>query len=268
MHDAVSNLVVPSAVAYEKGDLADIVYADDTLLLATCDSHLQEFLSRVADAGKLYGMELHWDKFQLLSVQCRARIRTPSGEHIEPSPGINYLGAVVTHTGLPGHELGRRIGMVKADFTDLQKVWKHSSLPVHRKVHIYKTLVESKLMYGLSCCLCLSAADRRCLDGFQNRYLRRSTGIPPSFISRVPNTAVLHRARCSAASDMLVQRQMLLFGKVLRSPLDNRMHVSACIPGSIQPATSRYVRRVGRPRREWVSEVRSSVFQHVGGHWK
>ena len=98
MHDAVSNLDVPSAVAYEKGDLADIVYADDTLLLATCDSHLQEFPSRVADAGKLYGMELHWDKFQLLSVQCRARVRTPSGEHIEPSPGINYLGAVVTHT--------------------------------------------------------------------------------------------------------------------------------------------------------------------------
>ena len=120
-------------------------------------------------------------------------------------------------------------------------------------------------MYGLSC-LCLSAAERRRLDGFQNRCLCHITGIPPSFISRVPNTAVLHRARCSAASDMLVQRQMLLFGKVLRSPLDHPMHVSAFIPGSLQPATSRYVRRVGRPRREWVSEVRSSVFQHVGGH--
>ena len=82
MHDAVSNLDAPSAAAYEKGDLADIVYAHDTLLLATSDGHLQEFLSRVADAGKSYGMELHWDKFQLLSVQCRACIRTPSGERL------------------------------------------------------------------------------------------------------------------------------------------------------------------------------------------
>ena len=265
MHDAVSNLDAPSAAAYEKGDLADIVYADDTLLLATSDGHLQEFLSRVADAGKLYGMELHWDKFQLLSVQCRACIRTPSGEHIESTPGINYLGAVVTHTGLPGHELGRRIGMAKADFTDLQKVWKHSSLPVHRKVHTYKTLVESKLMYGLSC-LCLSAAERRRLDGFQNRCLRRITGIPPSFVSRVPNTVVLHRACCNAASDMLVQRQLLLFGKVLRSPLGHPLHVSAFTPGTLQPATSRYMRRVGRPRREWVSEVSSRVFDYFGGH--
>ena len=104
--------------------LPDIVYADDTLLLATSDGHLQEFLSRDADGGKLYSMELHWDKFQLLSVQCRACIRTPRGEHIESAPGINYLGAVVTHIGLPGHELGRRIGIAKADFIDLHKVWK------------------------------------------------------------------------------------------------------------------------------------------------
>ena len=89
---------------------------------------------------------------------------------------------------------------------------------------------------------------------------------PPSFVSRVPNTAVLHRACCNAASDMLVQRQLLLFGKVLRSPLDHPLHVSAFIPGTLQPATSRYVRRVGRPRREWVSEVSSRVFDYFGGH--
>ena len=71
------------------------------------------------------------------------------------------------------------------DFADLPFVWQHSSLPVHRKVSICKTLVESKLMYGLSC-LCLSAAERRCLDGFQNRCLRRINGIPPSFLSRIP----------------------------------------------------------------------------------
>ena len=165
-----------------------------------------------------------------------------------------YTYVCMCNTGLPGHELGHRIGIAKADYTDLQKDWKHFSLPVHRKVHMYKTLVASKLMCGLSC-LCLSAAERRRLDGFQNRCLRRITGIPPSFVSRVPNTAVLHRARCNAASDMIVQRQLLLSGKVLRSPLDHLLHVSAFIPD---------VRRVGRPRREWVSEVRGRVFDYSG----
>ena len=70
MHDAVSNLDAFPLAAYHRGDLADIVYADDTLLLASSDGHLQEFLSQIAEAGQLYGMELHWDKFLLLQVQC------------------------------------------------------------------------------------------------------------------------------------------------------------------------------------------------------
>ena len=83
MHDAVSHLDAPSAVAYEKGNLAEIVYGDDALPHATSD-------------GKFYsGMELHWEEFQSTSVQCRA------------TPGISYLSAVVTHTGLPRHKLGR-----------------------------------------------------------------------------------------------------------------------------------------------------------------
>ena len=82
MHDAVSNLDDAASRAYFRGDLADIVYADDTLLLGSSDSHLQQFLSKVADAGDMYGMELHWDKFQLLEVRCSASIFTPTGERI------------------------------------------------------------------------------------------------------------------------------------------------------------------------------------------
>ena len=183
---------------------SDVVYADDTLLLGTSDCHLQEFLSEVANAGSFYGMELHWDKFQLLQVQCQASILTPAYERIVSKPGIDYLGSVLAHDGLPGHELdriGRRIGMAKRDFLELQKVWKHSSLPRFRKIAIYKALIESKLMYSLSC-LCLSSADRRRLDGFQNRCLRGTLGIPPAFISRVSNMEVLRTASYISATDM------------------------------------------------------------------
>ena len=197
MRDAVSNLDAHSLAAYHRGDLADIVYADDTLLLASSDGHLQEFLSKVAEAGQLYGMELHWDKFQLLQVQCQSSIRAPSGDRIEPKRGIDYLGPIVSCDGLPGHELGRRIGMAKADFLQLQKFWKHSSLPIARKLQIYVALIESKLMYSLSC-LCLSAAERRRLDGFQNRCLRCILGIPPAFVSRISNACVLHRCGLSS----------------------------------------------------------------------
>ena len=108
MHDAVSNLDAASLAAYHRGDRADMVYADDTFLLASSDGHLQEFLSTIAEAGQLYRMEFHWDTFQLLKVQCQSSIHTPSGDRIEPKRGIDYLGSIVSCDGLPGHELGRR----------------------------------------------------------------------------------------------------------------------------------------------------------------
>ena len=75
MHDAVANLNASAKEAYNRGDLADIVYADDTPLLASNDCHLQDFLMKVAEAGRQYGMELHCFKcnvglpFWLLLVQ-------------------------------------------------------------------------------------------------------------------------------------------------------------------------------------------------------
>ena len=55
---------------------------------------MQQFLAKVSDAGKLYGMDLHRDEFQLLQVQCEASILKPAGE-LEPKQSINYLGSVL-----------------------------------------------------------------------------------------------------------------------------------------------------------------------------
>ena len=63
---------------------------------------------------------------------------------------------------------------------------KSGSIFHYRGIGRFKPLKLSwnhKLMYSLSC-LCLSSADRRRLDGFQNRCLRSIFGIPPAFISR------------------------------------------------------------------------------------
>ena len=157
------------------------------------------------------------------------------------------------------------LGWLKLISETCKKVWKHSSLHWTRKLEIYKALIESKLMYSLSC-LCLSVADRCRLDGFRNRCLRRILGIPPAFISRVSNAEVRRQAHCHAATDLLLHRQLLLFGKAFRSPPDSPMHSNSFIPGTLQPVTNAYVRRVGRPRREWITEVRNKAFQFVGDH--
>ena len=56
----------------------------------------------------------------------------------------------------------------------------------------------------------------------------------------------------------------MLFGTVLRSPEDSPLQAVSFTPGTMQPATSRYVRRVGRPRKEWVPTVLGSAYELAG----
>jgi hypothetical protein len=175
MHDAVDSLSSDAKAAYDRGDLADIAYADDTLLLGVSSDYLTEFLAAVAQAGKRYGMDLHYSKFQLLNVQCQTQVCRPDGMGVEAKPGMLYLGTNLCETGGFDSELGRRIGQAKSDFRTLSKVWNHSSLRTARKVRIFCSMIETKLLYGLSCC-CLSVAQQRRLNGFQAKCLRKIVG--------------------------------------------------------------------------------------------
>ena len=62
MHDAASLLSRDAAIAYKRGDLGDLTFAEDTLLMGVSSKHLSEYLNAVAMAGARFGMELHSGK--------------------------------------------------------------------------------------------------------------------------------------------------------------------------------------------------------------
>ena len=155
------------------------------------------------------------------------------------------------------------LGLPKSDFAALQKVWKHSSLHYRQKVQIYKTVVESRLLYSL-CALVLTKQEKRRLDGFQNRCLRSILGIQPSFLSRTSNAEVWQRSAHVPTSKLLERKQLLLLGKILRCHPNHPLRQVSFEPGTYTAATSRYLRRVGRPRKEWIPEVFSLALSFTG----
>ena len=96
--------------------------------------------------------------------------------------------------------------------------------------------------------------------GFQNKCLRSILKIQPSYVSRISNREVVQQAMHVPATKLLERRQLLQLGKVLRCQPDHPLQQSSFIPGTLTSATSRYVRRVGRPRKEWIPEVLSMEF--------
>ena len=254
MNDAVDLLSPAARRSYDQGDLADLVYADDTLLFGGVDARVNECLHAVASVGRLCGMELHWGKFQVLGVQCQPRLLKPDGIPIDHKASLQYFGTVLEADGSFTSELGRRIGIAKADSAALSRVWRHSSLTWRHKLKIYTALIESRFLYSLST-TCLTIAEQRRLNGVQNKFVRSILNIKAAYYSRVSNDEVLRRADYTKATTLLLRRQLLLYGKIARAPYAQTMRQAAFVHGTTYPVTSKFVRRMGRPRKEWVSSV-------------
>ena len=110
----------------------------------------------------------------------------------------------------------------------------------------------------------LVKAQMRRLDGFQARCLRTILKIQPAYFSRISNESVRQTAGFERASTKLSERQMVLLGKVIRSPEGEPLRNSSFIPGTIRAATERYVRRVGRPRKEWIPVALAEAYKVTG----
>ena len=134
------------------------------------------------------------------------------------------------------------------------RVWSHANISRDRKLEILKSLIESKVCYGLGA-MWLGATEQRKIDGFQSYCLRRILRIPPSFISRVSHDEVLRRAGQERLSKTIIRGQLMYFGKVAMSPPDSLQRKATFHDFSLTPKTAAFVRRVGRPRHTWAEQL-------------
>ena len=101
----------------------------------------------------------------------------------------------------------------------------------------------------------LQTAELSKRDAFQARCLRTVLNIPHSYISHMTNASVLGQARQSRLSQILLERQLTLLGKIVR--MGDGQPVRGCLfkPGSVELRDPPSVRRRGRPRQVWAREV-------------
>lgn len=156
--------------------------------------------------------------------------------------------------------MNRKLGAAWGDFSKLNRLWKHTTLTRARKLLVFQAVVVSRLLYGLSSAW-LNVADVRRLCGFHCRCLRVICRVQPAYLSRVSNKKVLEEAGQRSLEKQMLQQQMLLYGRVARASPSDPLRDLAFVPGGLEPATARYIRRVGRPRNEWATMVRKECFK-------
>ena len=175
-----------------------------------------------------------------------------------------YLGSLLSADGRIEAELSRRLGMAQKDFQILQRVWAHANISKQRKTLIYNACIVSTLLYGLGTAW-LNASERRRLDAFNAKCLRKLMGISPSYYSRVSNDTVLRVAKAEKCSTKLLRQQLLLFGKIARMPAGTPLRDILLEPGSCRLRTTQGIRNRGRPRTSWPCAVRAEAVRIVSG---
>ena len=221
LHDAKHKLVNTMGVQLHDASFAnELVYADDTLLLDIDADVLHAFMLTIGSVGEEYGLKFNWKKLEMMPVRVDAVIRTPDGDQVKCKDQLVYLGSSLSSDGKVGSELNRRLGLARADYENLRKIWSHSALSVRRKVAVFEACVVSKLLYGLTSA-CLNKCEKRRIDGFQARCLRKIMKVAPAYWSRVSNQTVLARASSRPVSQQLLKHQLIYFGRIAsRNPTD------------------------------------------------
>ena len=217
MQDAHALLSERARQSLTTDRLYDLLYADDTLLIGIDAADVEELACAIENVGGKYGLKLHWGKTQALSVCTKDCIKSSKGTSIEETGSLGYLGGVISGDGRYDSELSRKIGAAAGDFKQLRSVWNHAKITKEKKLRYLDALVLSRLLYGVAT-LWLVTSQRRRLDGFYARCLRKVLSIPSACISRVSNAEVYSRAGVAPLSVQLLKKQLLLLGKAALSP--------------------------------------------------
>ena len=81
-------------------------------------------------------------------------------------------------------------------------------------------------------------------------------GVQHSYLSRVTNVEVLSQVVAIPLSKLLLEQQLLAFGKVFRRTSSDPLRKAIFQPTSDELVTSTTKRRRGRPKLNWAVEVR------------
>ena len=261
MHDATNKLqnsfgdILKSPLSVH-----DLIYADDTLLIDNSSDSIQKYMESVISTGAEYGLEINWSKVDLLGVRCLPKVQNVNGICIQQKDSIQYLGALISANGCIQSALNRRIGMALADFKVLDIFWTHVVITKKDKYKIYVACIISKLLYGLQTSW-LTKTQRSKLDGFQAKCVRKICGVQHSYWSRISNTEVLSYVGAVQLSKLLLEQQLLVFGKIFRRPPHDvlRQSVFEANSGVLQVHAKR--RRRGRPKLSWAVEVQKVAME-------
>ncbi|GAB1603816.1 hypothetical protein Ahia01_000662900, partial [Argonauta hians] len=197
----------------------DLLYADDAAIVAHSESSLQLLISRFAEAAQLFGLEVSLSKTVVLHQPAPGEVYHPphitiNGSVLRVVQQFCYLGSTITSNAKIDKELDSRLAKGNSAFGRLRgRVWNNRHLRRRTKIHVYRAVVLSNLLYGSEYWVTYRR-HLKVLERFHQRCLRSILGIHWS--ERISDVEVLEQAGVSSIEAMLLSSQLRWAGHVSR----------------------------------------------------
>lgn len=224
---------------------AELLYADDSALVAHSPEVLQRMLNKFASAASDLGLTINVKKTEVMYQPTPFTPYNPpnivlNGNRISDVPHFTYLGSTVSNTNSTDKEVEKRISSAAAAFGRLQsKVWKRPGIQTKTKCKVYRAVVQSCLLYGTEACTLYRRHVKK-LNSVQQRHLRQIMHI--KWQDKVPNVEILRKADIPSVEASITKAQLRWAGHVRRMD-DSRLPKAVCY-GELCKGK----RRIGRPR--------------------
>ena len=123
-------------------NINDLIYAEDTSLMAESEEELNSLLMRVKEKSEKTGLKLNIQKTKIMASG------PITSRQIETVTGLIFLSPKITADGNCSHEIKRLLLLGKKAMTNLDSIFKSRDIKLPTKVHLVKAMIFSVVMYG------------------------------------------------------------------------------------------------------------------------
>ena len=156
--------------------MRELLFADDSALVAHCAEEMQKIVDALSDASKKFSLKINIKKSEVLyqtnSTRTREEDIMVDGNKLNYVLEFTYLESTISSDGCIDDEMQRRVAKASASFGRLrQRLWNNHHVAMRVKGKIYRAIVLSTLLYGAEAWTVYSRQVKK-MQAFMMRHLR------------------------------------------------------------------------------------------------
>lgn len=232
--------------------ISNLIYADDSVLLANNMTELQDMCTRLNIASNRYGLNINANKTKFMIIS-RDKLRyansTPSigNQLIERVEKYQYLGCWLHADWNPEQKIRTRIEKGRAAFLKFKNVLNCRDIQLQLRLRYAKCYIWSVLLYGVKAWTMKTNTINK-LEAFEMWTYRRLLKI--SWTDRITNEEVLNMMQKERELlNIIKKRKTSYLGHIVRNEKYNILQL--ILEGKIEGK-----RGIGRKQLSWARNIR------------